>query len=48
MKKVSNKKERDAAEAEKERLKAKKELIEKEAVESADVLGDAENDDVIF
>ena len=52
MKKVSGKKERDAAEAEKEREAQKKKDKGKENAsdnaESTDVFGDQENEDVIF
>ena len=52
MKKVSGKKERDAAAAEKARQEEKKRAIQKESTEDSketkDLLGDEENQDVIF
>lgn len=53
LKKVSGKKQRDAAAGEKERENAQKAADEKdkkkeESVESKDLLGDQDNEDVIF
>ncbi|KAF2672214.1 hypothetical protein BT63DRAFT_398459 [Microthyrium microscopicum] len=51
LKKVSGKKERDAAVAEKARLAAKKAAAEREVeddIETKDMLGDQDNEDVIF
>ena len=52
LKKVSGKKERDAAAAEKARQEEKKKVTQKESPEDSedtkDLLGDEENEDVIF
>lgn len=52
LKKVSGKKQRDIAAADKERAEAKsgeeKENLVEEAVETQDLLGDKDNEDVIF
>jgi V-type H+-transporting ATPase subunit D len=48
LKKVSGKKERDAAEAEKERDAAASKAADSDDIETKDLLGDQDNEDVIF
>lgn len=48
LKKVSNKKQRDTAEADAEIVAARKKASEKEVPEATDVLGEQEDADVIF
>lgn len=48
LKKVSNKKQKDTAEADAEIVAARQKASEKEAPEATDVLGETEDTDVIF
>jgi len=48
LKKVSGKKERDAANAEKEKLAKEEKQQQEDETETKDLLGDQDNEDVIF